>query len=67
MLYAFRLLRLAPLSRYRTEMVQVSGGTERNDHVSFRVKVTDKNIAKVLHLRVGCAIIRKQKSGKEKD
>ena len=35
--------------------------------VSFRVKVTDKNIAKVLHLRVGCAIIRKQKSGKEKD
>lgn len=30
-------------------------------------KVIGKNIAKVLHLRVGCAIIRKQKSGKEKD
>ena len=48
MLYAFRLLRLAPLSRYRIEMVQVSGGTERNDPcvVSFRVKVTDKKYCK---------------------
>ena len=68
MLYAFRLLRLAPLSRYRIEMVQVSGGTERNDPcvVSFRVKVTDKKYCKGIAFAGGMCYNKKAKIRKGK-
>ena len=66
MLYAFRLLRLAPLSATGQKWFRLVEGRSGTTHVSFRVKVTDKKYCKGIAFAGGMCYNKKAKIRKGK-